>query len=372
MSNIKNSSETFGKDNKDSDKIIETRLKKYHNFVTEKEIQGLVYIGAKQLNYSNIQNEETKKTYKSLIIKFVIEKICQCFTEELMVLITKFGFKQKYNSYYKVIFQCYKESYCNNFENYLIKSKSDMSIVYTFSEMFDEIKINNSELKILQISMNNINSIEEINKIIIDFIFGDKTKGEIDNNKKLLIIKFKEDDMYKLNNIYYLIDDYKSNSRNKNMKNKRQIVFIVYLKKMVKIKNYISFLSNCPQIMINNLNNIFENFPEILVNSNKNLINQERLFDVDKMLTENINNILLYFNYILYNFEDEQSNLYRKQIVKSLSYSSYLKNVIKSCLANFANNEEDFLVKICKEEVPIKAKGKNKGNMESSENYNFS
>ena len=376
---IKNRNETFGKDNKDNDKIIGERLKKYNNFVTEKEIQGLVYIGSKQLNYSNIQNEETKKTYKSLIIKFVIERICPCFTEELMVLITKFGFKQKYNSYYKLIYQCYKESYCNNFENYLIKSKSDMSIVYTFSEMFDEIKINSSELKnyvIKQVNMNNVNSIEEINKKIIDFIFVENNNGEINYNQQLLIIKFKEEDMYKLNNIYYLIDDYKSNSRNKRMKNTRKIVFIVYLKKLIKIKNYISFLSNCPQIMINDLNNTFENFPEILTNSNKNIINKESLFDIDKMVLDNINNILLYFNYILFNFEDEQSNSYRKKIVRSLTYSSYLKNIIKSCLANLANNEnneEDFLVKICKEEeIQIRGKGKNKGNIESSENYNFS
>ena len=96
--------------------------------------------------------------------------------------------------------------------------------------------------------------------------------------------------------------------------------------------------------MINNLNNTYQNFPEMIINSNKNLILKDNLFDINSMITSNINNILLYFNYIIYNAEDEKQNYYRKRVATHVSDSSYLKSVIKSCLGNFANNEEDFLI----------------------------
>ena len=62
---------------------IENRFKKYNNIIKEEEIQGLVYIGAKQLNFSSTKNEETQNTNKILLIKFVLERIVPCFPEEL-------------------------------------------------------------------------------------------------------------------------------------------------------------------------------------------------------------------------------------------------------------------------------------------------
>ena len=88
---------------------------------------------------------------------------------------------------------------------------------------------------------------------------------------------------------------------------------------MTKAKNYISFLSNCPQTMINNLNNTYQNFPEMIINSNKNLILKDNLFDINSMITSNINNILLYFNYIIYNADDDQPN-YTSHRSVSLTY----------------------------------------------------
>ena len=347
---------------------IENRFKKYNNIIKEEEIQGLVYIGAKQLNFSSTKNEETQNTNKILLIKFVLERIVPCFPEELMILITKFGFKKKYNSYYKLLYQCYKEKYCYNFNDYLLNSTQDISIIYTFSSIFDEITITNSEYSqhnIVEIYMSNIISIEQINKEITDFIFED-LNTEINSHKYLMIMKFREEDMNKLNNIYYLIDDYISNSRNKNlMKYSKKIVFIIYIKKINKIKNYMSFLSNCPQIMINNLNNQYSNFPEILVDSNKDII-EKKLFDIETMITDNIDNVLRYFNYKLYNTKESQANAYKKLLAKCLTNSKYLRNIIIESLANLANNEEDFLAKICKENITFK------DNNGLIENNNFS
>ena len=365
ISNIINNENTVK-----NNEFVEKRIKKYEEYIKKEEIQGLVYMGSKQLNYSYTANEETKKTYKPLIIKFVIERICPCFPEELMTLITKFGFKQKYNFYYKLMYQCYKEKYCYNLDDYLTKLNHEISIVFTFSSMYDEINISNTKYpktSIAEMNMNNINSIEEINKKILDFMFVDsnnENKDDIDT-KDLLIIKFKEEDMYKLDNIYYLIDDYKTNPRNKNInRGRKKIVLIVYIKKINKIKNYISFISNCPQIVINNLNNEYQNFPEILINSNKNII-KKGLFDIDSMISKNINESLRYFNYKIFNYDEKKINSYKDTVTKRITESKFMRYVIKECFANLANNEEDFLTTICKEDIP------NKTNIEQTDCYNF-
>ena len=329
---------------------LESRFKNYKNFIKKEEIQGLVYIGSKQLNYSNTSNEENKKMDKSRIIKFVLERMTPCFSEELMVLITKFGFKQKFNSYYKIIYECYKDKYCHNFDDFLTKSKNNISIVYTFSSIFDTININNpeySQSNKVEINITNITSIDQINKEIMDFIFDENNYEEENKKNNLMILKFREEDLNKLNNIYYLIDDYKSNMRNKNLtKLNKKIIFIIYMKKINKIKTYLSFLSNCPQIIITNLNNKFSNFPEILKSSNKEII-KNNFFNIGEMISNEIENSLRYFNFKLYNFIETQNNSYKKTLAKNISNSKYAKNVLIECLSNFADNEEDFLFNIC-------------------------
>ena len=354
-------------EHKDTDKDInniEKKVKKYNNFIKEEEIQGLVYIGSKQIGYTATVNDETKKINKSLIIKFVLDRIVPSFSEELMVIISKFGFKKKYNSYYKLIYECYKNNYFYNFNNFLEKSRNEISIIYTFSPIFDDLIIdsNSSNLdfsknRTTEINISTITSIDQIDKEISDFIFdfndSNNTK-EKNASKNLLIIKFREEDMNKLNNVYYLIDDYKSNTRNKNLNlSSKKIVFIVYLKRINKIKNYISFLSNCPQNMINNLNNNYVNFTDVIINSNKEII-KKNLFDIDFMICNNINNVVRYFDYKISNLEQNQINEYKSNFIKNTSNSKYIKNIIKECLANLANNEEDFLIKILKEETNTK------------------
>ena len=89
--------------------------------------------------------------------------------------------------------------------------------------------------------------------------------------KNLLLLKFREEDLNKLNDIYYLLNDYFTNKGKKALYRKsKKVIFIIYLQKNnVKTKNYMSFLSDCPQIMISNLYNEHKNFPEILISSTK-------------------------------------------------------------------------------------------------------
>ena len=58
-------------------------------FINKEEIRGLVYIASKQ----GIKE-------KNDIIKFVFSKIVPSFTEDMMIILQKFGFKAKYDYYF--------------------------------------------------------------------------------------------------------------------------------------------------------------------------------------------------------------------------------------------------------------------------------
>ena len=330
---------------------IKNRFEEYTLNVKVQEIESLVYIASKQINYSRELNVENERENRLKIRNFVLERIVPCFSEELMVLITKFLFRIKYNSFHEDIIKCYKNKYCYNFDDFLEKSKDNISIIYTFSSLYEDINnshYSNDQINIINVS--NIKSIEHFNNEIMDSIF-DENNNEKTNKKSLLIIKFSRKDLAKLNNIYYSIIDYISNSRKRNIDIKtKKIVFIVHIKNMKTIIDGMSFLSNCPQIMINKLNNEIGNFPELLNKSNKDMITK-KLFNIDSMIEKDIENSLRYFNFKLYNFRETENISYKKIICGKISNSLFLKNIIIESLSNFVNDEEELLIKIYQKNI---------------------
>ena len=339
--------------------MLKARLEKYLYFIKEEEIKGLVYLASKVYGQNINENDEIGNKNKKLIIKFVLEKIAPCLSEYIMILITKFGFKNNYNFYYKCIFEEYEKKYCCNIKKYLENLNDEKSIVYTFSSIIDEIF--NDENEIIknnfisfskettnEIRINTISSVEQIDKKIFDFIF-DKKKNEGNKKQKnLLILKFKEQDLNKFNDIYCLINDYKETFKKNNpSKKSKTIIFIVYLSDESKDKNYMSFLLNCPQTMISNLNNIYENFPLILKSSNEEII-QKQLMNINSMINNNIDYVLRFFNFEFSNYE---GNLLYRDLIKFYIKNESLSNIVKKCLVKLIKNEEDFLIKVFNEEI---------------------
>ena len=353
--------------NNNKDEInIEKKFKKYLDFIKEEEIKGLVYIASKKINKDI--NDENQNSKKNIIIQSVLEKIAPCFTEELMILFSKYEFRNKYNFYFNCIYEAYKEKYCYNMKNYLEKLNNDISIVYTFSSFFDDIIIDEKE-KIIgvsniqfsketttEININSFSTMEHLEKVIINFIFKETRNDDKSAEKNLLILKFKEEDLIKLNDIYYLINDYKTNSKKKILYRQSKIfIFVIYLqnKKNNTYNNYISFLLNCPQIMIKNFNNSYKNFPKILISSNKEII-QKHLLDINSIIDNHIDEVLRYFDYNLLNF-DNLSILKTIHFKPTISFyiknNNILKDILIKCLINLINNDDDFIIKIFEEEI---------------------
>ena len=339
-------------DNNNNKIVIQKKFKKYLNFINEEEIKGLIYLA-----YKRKKNEIIDiKNNKNYIIQFVLEKIAPYFTEELMILFSKFGFMNKYNFYYKCIYETYKEKYCYNIKNYLEKLNNEISVVYTFSSFFDEI-INDENEKIInnsiefskdntaEIYINSISTMDQIDKEFIDFIFDNKTK------KNLLILKFREEDLNKLNDIYYLLNDYKTNIGKKALyRQSKFVIFIIYLEKNSDNNTCMSFLSNYPQIMIKNFYNKHKNFPEILISSNKEII-QKDIFDINSIIDNNIDDVLRFFNFELLNCDSQQNICYKQTISFFMKTNNYIKNLFKIILTTLIKNDQDFVIKIFNEEM---------------------
>ena len=227
--------------NNNIDKEVENKLNKYLFFIKKEEIKGLVYIAIK-----NAINKDNKKLEKNKVREFILKKISPCFSEELMILITKYGFRNKYNEYYNYIYNSYREKYCYNIKDYLSKLSDDTSIVYTFSSFFEDIidednkiiknyflNVDFSKETIYEININANNTMDQIEMEITDFIFDQKNIGN-QLTKNLLIIKFREEDLDKFNDIYYLINDYTNNIAKKKFTESLNLSFLSYIYLVVK------------------------------------------------------------------------------------------------------------------------------------------
>ena len=356
-------------ENKENKEInIEKIFKKHINFVKEEEIKGLAYIATKNsMNYENQENEK--------IIEYILKRISPCFSEELMILITKYGFRNKFTSYYNIIYNTYKDKYCNNINDYLSKLNEEISIIYTFSSFVidiidDEEKIKNKFYNIefskettYEININIANSMKQIEKEINDFIYNEEKNKKI-SIKNLLILKFKEEDIDKFNDIYYLVNDYINDyKRNQVHKNLKFIIFVIYLPKGKNI-NYLSFLLNCPQILISNFDNKYLNFPEIIIESNEEII-KKRLVDINLIINNKIENAFRYFSFELINSEtnptqnNQQNSSYKDGLISQIQKTNYMKDVLIKCLINIIKNEENLVFKIFNKEILIKEKKNN-------------
>ena len=350
-----------------SNKTIKAKLEKFISFIKEEEIKGLVYIASIKLKTENNNFDK----YKNSILKFVLGKLVSFFSEELMILITKYGWKNKFTNYYDIIYQIYKDNYNYNFQNYLESLEYDISIIYTYTSILDEFNsmdynVKNkkfgasfSKEKMKEINISEITAKEQIEKEIVDFIF-DNSNIDNEKEKNLLIFKFREEDLNKLNNIYYLLNDFK-NALNENRANNQRkfVILIIYLQKDEKIKsaNSISFISNFPQKMIENLNNKYEKFPQILLSSNDDII-INKLFKLDYIFINNINDLLRYFDLNITNsYELAIKNTPLNFLLLDNAYkSNQLQNIFFDCLLKLTKDEEDFVIKIFRTEICNKEK----------------
>ena len=383
--NIKDDENKKDKKNKKNELNID--LNKNIKYIDNEEVRGLVY----QATKNNIKE-------KNDIIKYILNKIAPAFTEDLIIIMQKFGFKAKNDFYYENIFNIYKKNYRYSLKNFIEKTEIKFSIIYTFSlindllfenndkeinnNFFDE-KINKKTIKEIKIS--DINSINIIEKDFIDFIN--------DSDKNLCILRFGENDLIKLDEIHNLVNDYilkepdfkslnENNANNKSNKSKIYII-LIHLPRVnnFNISNksqnnndnyYISFLSPTPQYFIDNITNKYSNFLNILESSNETIISD--IIKNSNLLSKQIIHSLRYFKYNiinkkkilskereeeLYNIEKKKekeieiicTNGYKDKIIYNILVNKNLNPYILKGLISLFNKKEDILKKIFEKNI---------------------
>ena len=357
-----------------TEELNENQLNTNIKFINKEEIRGLVYIASKK----GIKEKDD-------IIKFVFNKIVPTFTEDMMIILQKFGFKAKYDSYFGNILDIYKSNYKCNLLNYLEKCSNNLSIIYTFSFLNDLLfekpneKIYNkhfdeniSKNTVNEILISEINAIKKLDRQILNFI--------TDNNTNLCIVKFRENDLIKLSDVYNLINGYASKNfnidLNFNKKTKKMCIILIHVARARKIlktnknsapknefsnKHYISFLPETPQYFIDNINNKNDNFINILTQPTEKTI--WSIIKKNKIIKSQIVNALIYFNFYLVNAkilkndsnenENKINDNYSKNFKDKIVYEAYMNQkieelIIKSII-NLFKKEEDIFIKIFKE-----------------------
>ena len=194
------------------------------------EIAGL-FFKLKNENNNDIIKEKGKEKYEEYMVNSILKKIVPTFCQDIMASIV-YSKIEKFNLYTEKVINIYKASKYNNFEAFFKNMQSKKNVIYTFSKMtanvFEEKKIFKNKFgefsKQTAVIIETIKSEAELLLVLKSFSFN--------NNKNILVVKFGENDLDKINSINHAINTYAQ--ENKKLLNKH-ILFIVHKKRQNRI-----------------------------------------------------------------------------------------------------------------------------------------
>ena len=320
------------------------------------DIAGLVF---KLKNiYPDIIKEKEKgiEQYEEFIVDSLFKKIVPTFCQDIIASIVHSKI-EKFNKYNEKVFNIYKTSKYNNFESYFQKAQYKKNIIYTFSKMtetiFEEKKIYKN--KFGEFSKQSATIIETI-KSEAELLLALKSFSS-NNNKNILVIKFGENDLDKINSINHVINT--SAQENKKLLNKN-ILFIVHKKRQMKPDKKLA--KNKNKIIANNKKEIIpdlipftnEEFNQIFIDNLKGSQNSD-LFQVisqqqndkiakdylknSKLIERKIYSVLNYIKFdVLNETQEVNKNNYLGYLAEKILENEKIKSYIYKSMEKQANN----------------------------------
>ena len=192
------------------------------------DIEGLIF-KIKTDNPAILKDKGTKD-YENYIINEIFKKIVPTFCQDIIASIKYSNMNIKYSQYNELIYNIYKKTQYSNFTSFFRNIQQRRNIVYTFSKITENIF---EEKKIIENKFGTYSKQSAIDEMIDSF----KCENDLlfllksfSNSQKLniLILRFGENDLNKLNSVNYLINTYQK--ENKKLQNK-QIMFIIHKKR---------------------------------------------------------------------------------------------------------------------------------------------
>ena len=302
-------------------------------------IEGLIF----KIKNDLLKNKE--EDYENVLTKEVFKKLVPTFCQDIMASMIYFKNKldQNYKEFNEIVKDIYKESNYHNFEAFFKNLKSKKNIVYTFSKVTENLFDNANEdvienkfgsfNKQEDIIENNIQSIKEEKELITTLrSFVEK------DNQKIMVIKFSESDLNKINSTNYIIENFQKDNPKLDEK---IIIFIIHKQRQSKgakvkrvIPDLISFINDeFYQIFIDNLqgkqnSDVFR----LMQKKNEEELAKEYI-ENSNFIDNKIFTILNYMKYTLF-FETNTINLknYTTKITEELIKNEKIKSLIKKNL----------------------------------------
>jgi len=327
----------------------------------QNNIEGLIY---KIENKEEIPESIVSMKYEQILIEKIFNKIAPTFCQDIIASILSSNYDSKYHLMNDIVIKAYKKYSCINFELFFEKIEKKKNIIYTFSKVNDNIFSRDQSIK---------NKFGTYNKSSIRTEMFESIKSENDlinllkdffnlNDKNLLILRFTENDLYKVNYADYIINNFEKENKNKYKdKTDKLIIFIIHMqrhKKSLENKkknsNLITlFNDEYYQIFIDNLNGKKNmDFCEIISNEEDNLTLNFKKYLNEDFIDNNIYRIISYLNYkILYQTEALNSENFSSNIKDKIINNKKLKKFILKNLKEQGKSIKDIINLIFTSEI---------------------
>lgn len=302
----------------------EIKLDIFMNLINfnKSEVFGLIYL----------LNERKTTDYQEIEEKILATYI-PIFSQDIIAIINYNLKSKKSFDELGLINNIYKKSLNNNLSEYLIKKINDLtklkkqakaasteiSMVYTYSSIFDEIKLESELIKAEIYAISSFRSEFDIEKSISNFL---------NKENNIFILKFRSEDFNLINYSKFLCEQI---LKNLEINNTKIFIFIIYtsrfliaepndiknnkdqndsLNNLCENKHNISLISNVEQVFIDNLNNYVPESNQQNYKDKSNLQNNENFIDInDYFNSYNTNNSPSPFNVNIINHNMNNPNI---------------------------------------------------------------
>ena len=301
-------------------------------------IEGLLY---KIENKNEIPENLVADKYEKILYEKIFNIIVPTFCQDIIASIFSSNYDPKYHLMNQIVIKTYQKCSYLNFKSFFEKIDKKKNIIYTFSKLNENIideeqSIKNkfgtyNKSKLRTEMFESIKTENELIRLLKEFFNSDKLQ--------LLILRFTENDLDKVNYANFIINSFEKENNNKYKdKKEKLIIFIIYMQRQKKSldnnkinRDLITFFNEeYYQIFIDNLNGEEDmNFCEIISNETDNFTLNFNKYINEEFVDKNIYNILSYLNYkILYQTEDLNSKNFLLQIKEKIKNNKKLKKLI--------------------------------------------
>ena len=328
-----------------NNKKLKLDLEKIMINCQKNSIEGLIY---------KIKTEESI-TNKSKIIQKIFEIIVPTFCQDIIASIISSKMDKKYQDFNDMVLNIYQSEKCINFEKFFEKINSRKNIIYTFSKITEEVfNENNEKLK---------NKYGEFTKETTEIVMIESIKSENDlsfllksftnSSNKLLILKFSESDISKINLFDHIINNFE---KEYGELKEKIILFIIHRQRYLKSSLNSKKKKSVPEFIPFINDDYYQIFIDNLQGKELYDITQMKKDKKEAILKDFIektyfldNNLFTVLNYIKFNILNETEEINNKNIISILSKKIFENLELKKLLKQNIQIQSDGLKDIINE-----------------------